>query len=34
MNFAIFNLADVFLNIGLFFYILDIIFSRTTPKDE
>lgn len=34
MNFAIFNLADVFLNIGLFFYILDTVFSGTAPKDE
>jgi len=34
MNFAIFNLADVFLNIGLAFYILDIIFTGTAPKDE
>lgn len=34
MNFAIFNLADVFLNIGLAFYILDTIFSGTAPKDE
>lgn len=34
MNFAIFNLADVFLNLGLAFYILDTIFSGTGPKDE
>jgi len=34
MNFAIFNLADVFLNIGLAFYLLDTIFSGTAPKDE
>jgi signal peptidase II len=34
INFAIFNLADVFLNIGLFFYILDTIFSGTAVKDE
>ena len=34
MNFAIFNLADVFLNLGLAFYILDTIFSGTAPKDE
>ena len=34
INFAIFNLADVFLNIGLAFYILDTIFSGTAPKDE
>jgi lipoprotein signal peptidase len=34
MNFAIFNLADVFLNIGLAFYIIDTIFSGTAPKDE
>ena len=34
MNFAIFNLADVFLNLGLAFYILDTIFSGTAAKDK
>jgi signal peptidase II len=34
MDFAIFNLADVSLNIGLAFYILDTIFSGTAAKDE
>jgi lipoprotein signal peptidase len=34
MDFAIFNLADVSLNIGLAFYILDTIFSGTAAKKE
>lgn len=28
MNFAIFNLADVFLNLGLYLYIFELLFSK------